>query len=151
MIKRRLESILLASLRRFPVVGLVGARQVGKTTLARAVARRFGDSVYLDLERPSDAARLSDPELYLEAREKRLVIIDEIQRNPALFPVLRSLVDARRKNGRFLILGSASPDLTRQASESLAGRVLYHELAPFSLDEIGRGDGPALMALWTRG
>lgn len=151
MIRRRLESILRASLRRFPVVGLVGARQVGKTTLARAVARRFGAAVYLDLERPSDAARLADPELYLEAREKRLVVIDEIQRNPALFPVLRSLVDARRRNGRFLILGSASPDLSRQASESLAGRVLYHELAPFALDEIGGGKRPALMALWNRG
>jgi len=151
MIKRHLEALLLASLRRFPVVGLVGPRQVGKTTLARAVARRFGESVYLDLERPSDVARLADPELYLEAREKHLVVIDEIQRNPALFPVLRSLVDARRKNGRFLILGSASPALSRQASESLAGRVLYHELAPFTLDEIGGSQRSALMALWNRG
>lgn len=151
MIKRRLEPILLASLRRFPVVGLVGSRQVGKTTLARAVARRFGEPVYLDLERPSDAARLADPELYLEAREKRLVVIDEIQRNPGLFPVLRSLVDARRKNGRFLILGSASPDLSRQAAESLAGRVLYHELSPFTLEEIGGGQRPARMTLWNRG
>ncbi len=151
MIKRRLEPVLLASLRRFPVVGLVGSRQVGKTTLARAVARRFGESVYLDLERPSDAARLADPELYLEAREKRLVVIDEIQRNPGLFPVLRSLVDARRRNGRFLILGSASPDLSRQAAESLAGRVLYHELSPFTLEEIGGGQRPARLTLWNRG
>ncbi len=151
MIKRHLEPVLLASLRRFPIVGLVGSRQVGKTTLARAVARRFGESVYLDLERPSDAARLADPELYLESREKRLVVIDEIQRNPALFPVLRSLVDARRKNGRFLILGSASPDLSRQAAESLAGRVLYHELAPFTLEEIGGGQRPTFMTLWNRG
>lgn len=147
----QLEPVLLASLRRFPVVGLVGSRQVGKTTLARAVARRFGESVYLGLERPSDAARLADPELYLEAREKRLVVIDEIQRNQGLFPVLRSLVDARRKNGRFLILGSASPDLSRQAAESLAGRVLYHELAPFTLEEIGGSQRPALMKLWNRG
>ncbi len=151
MIKRKLESVLLASLRRFPVVGLVGSRQVGKTTLARAVARRFGESVYLDLERPSDAARLADPELYLEAREKHLVVIDEIQRNPALFPVLRSLIDARRKNGRFLILGSASPALSRQAAESLAGRVIYHELAPFALEEIDAGQRPAWMKLWGRG
>ena len=151
MIKRHLEVVLLASLRRFPVVGLVGPRQVGKTTLARAVARRFGESVYLDLERPSDAARLADPELYLEAHQKRLVVIDEIQRNPGLFPVLRSLVDARRKNGRFLILGSSSPDLSRQASESLAGRVLYHELPPFTLNETGGIQRAAMMALWNRG
>ena len=151
MIRRQLEAVLLASLRRFPVVGLVGARQVGKTTLGRAVADRVGGALYLDLERPSDAARLADPELYLELQAERLVVIDEIQRNPALFPVLRSLVDARRRNGRFLVLGSASPDLSRQASESLAGRIVYHELAPFTLDEIGSRGRPALMALWSRG
>jgi predicted AAA+ superfamily ATPase len=151
MIRRRLEPLLLASLRRFPIVGLVGARQVGKTTLARAVARRVGRAVYLDLERPSDCARLADPELYLEPLADRLVIIDEIQRLPALFPVLRSLVDAKRRNGRFLVLGSASPDLSRQASESLAGRIAYHELAPLSLDEAGAQTRPALMALWNRG
>ena len=151
MIRRQLEAVLLASLRRFPVVGLVGARQVGKTTLGRAVADRVGGALYLDLERPSDGARLADPELYLELQAERLVVIDEIQRNPALFPVLRSLVDARRRNGRFLVLGSASPDLSRQASESLAGRIVYHELAPFTLDEIGSRGRPALMALWSRG
>lgn len=151
MIRRRLEPLLLASLRRFPIVGLVGARQVGKTTLAHAVARRVGRAVYLDLERPSDSARLADPEFYLEPLADRLVIIDEIQRAPALFPVLRSLVDAKRRNGRFLVLGSASPDLSRQASESLAGRIVYHELAPLSLDETGAQTRPASMALWNRG
>lgn len=151
MIRRLLEPALLASLRRFPVVGLVGARQVGKTTLARAVARRAGHAVYLDLERPSDAARLADPELYLEPLADRLVILDEIQRNPALFPVLRSLVDAKRRNGRFLILGSASPDLSRQTSESLAGRIVYHELAPLTLHEVGAKGRPAVMASWNRG
>jgi len=151
VIRRRLEPLLLASLRRFPIVGLVGARQVGKTTLARAVGHRVGRAVYLDLERPSDSARLADPELYLEPLADRLVIIDEIQRLPALFPVLRSLVDAKLRNGRFLVLGSASPDLSRQASESLAGRIVYHELAPLSLDEAGAQTRPAPMALWNRG
>lgn len=151
MIRRRLEPVLLASLRRFPVVALVGARQVGKTTLARAVARRAGRADYLDLERPSDAARLTDPEIYLEPLAGRLVVIDEIQRIPSLFPVLRSLVDAKRRNGRFLVLGSASPDLSRQSVESLAGRVIYHELAPFTLDEAHAKTRPALMALWQRG
>ncbi len=151
MIRRCLEPALLASLRRFPVVGLVGARQVGKTTLARAVARRVGHAVYLDLERPSDAARLTDPELYLEPLADRLVILDEIQRNPDLFPVLRSLVDAKRRNGRFLVLGSASPDLSRQTSESLAGRIVYRELVPLTLDEVGARARTTLTGLWNRG
>ena len=151
MIKRLLEPALLASLRRFPVVGLVGARQVGKTTLARVVARRVGRAAYLDLERPSDTARLTDPEIYLEPLADRLVIIDEIQRRPELFPVLRSLIDARRRNGRFLVLGSASPDLARQASESLAGRIVYHELAPFTLNEVATAERESRMTLWNRG
>lgn len=151
MIRRHLEPVLLALLRRFPVVGLIGARQVGKTTVARAVARRVGRAVYLDLERPSDAARLADPELYLEPLADRLVVLDEIQRNPALFPVLRSLVDARRRNGRFLVLGSASPDLSRQTSESLAGRIIYRELMPITLDEVGARARTTLTASWNRG
>ena len=113
--------------------------------------RKLRGADYLDLERPSDAARLTDPELYLEPLADRLVILDEIQRRPELFPVLRSLVDAKRANGRFLILGSASPDLSRQSSESLAGRVVYHELAPFSIQEIATGTREKQMTLWNRG
>ena len=102
MIKRDLEPAPLTPLRQFPVVALVGLRQVGKTTLARAIARKLGRAVYLDMERPSDAAKLFDAELYLEPLTDRLVILDEIQRRPELFPVLRSLVDAKRRNGRFI-------------------------------------------------
>ncbi len=151
MKKRDLESALLTSLRHFPVVALLGPRQVGKTTLARAVARKLGHVVYLDMERPSDAAKLADPELYLEPLANRLVILDEVQRRPELFPVLRSLVDARRTNGRFLLLGSASPDLTRQASESLAGRIVYHELTPFTMNEVAAGARDTRTTLWNRG
>jgi len=151
MLRRLLEPSLLASLKRFPVVGLVGARQCGKTTLARAVARKVGRAVYVDLERPSDAARLTDPELFLEPLADRLVIIDEIQRQPELFPVLRSLVDARRRSGRFLVLGSASPALARQASESLAGRIVYHELTPFTLTEVATLRRRDTLTLWNRG
>ena len=157
MKKRDLEPMLLTSLQHFPVVALVGPRQVGKTTLARAIAHKFGHAVYLDMERPSDAAKLADPELYLGPLADRLVILDEIQRRPELFPVLRSLVDekrAKRKNrtnGRFLLLGSASPDLSRQASESLAGRIVYHELTPFTMSEVTAGARDSYMPLWNRG
>jgi len=129
-------------------VGLIGCRQVGKTTLSKIIAEESNDASYLDLELPSDVAKLQDPELYLSQFSGRLVIIDEIQRIPDLFPILRALVDKNRIPKRFLILGSASPDLIKQASETLAGRIIYHELKPFSLDEVGFD---SLKTLWLRG
>ena len=151
MIRRNLQAQVEGALTRYPVVGLLGPRQVGKTTLANAVADTSDRPVvHLDLERPSDLARLADPELYLERHVDDLVVIDEVQRRPDLFPILRALVDADRRPGRYLILGSASPDLLRQASESLAGRVRYLELTPLTLDEVGRSRGN-LDRLWLRG
>ena len=120
----------------FPVVVLIGPRQVGKTTLAKAYLEGHPSAVYLDLELPSDLAKLQEPELYLSSLEQSLVVIDEVQRRPELFPVLRSLVDQARRPGRFLLLGSASPGLLRQSFESLAGRLYYLELSPFSWWEI---------------
>ncbi len=134
--------------KRFPVMGIVGARQVGKTTLARTFARtRRGLVSTFDLENPEDAARLRDPILVLK-NLRGLCIIDEIQRMPDLFPVLRVLADRPRRPVRFLILGSASPELLRQGSESLAGRIIYHVLGGFSLTEIGSAH---LNRLWVRG
>lgn len=151
MIRRALEASVADSLSRFPVVGLLGARQVGKTTLAKRLAAQVkGTSVYLDLERPSDLARLSEPELYLRQHSSELVILDEVQRRPDLFPVLRSLVDEERRPGRFLVLGSASPDLLRTTSESLAERIVYHELPPLTAEEAGLR-GEKAMKLWSRG
>ncbi len=151
MIQRRIEKDILNSLQNFPVVGLIGARQVGKTTLAQHLLQGFGNTaLYLDLESIADAAKLETPELYLELHTDKLVIIDEIQRMPALFPVLRSLVDRNRRSGRFLILGSASPALIRQSSESLAGRIVYHELSPFCLGEL-EGVAEPVRRLWVRG
>ena len=151
MIARQLEKNVTQALGKFPVVALVGARQVGKTTLARALQEEaVCDSIYLDLERPTDMARLEVPELYLEMHADELVILDETQRMPGLFPVLRSLVDADRRNGRFLLLGSASPDLVRQSSESLAGRVVYLELSSLSLGEVG-ATMENVWQLWQRG
>ncbi len=137
-----------ALLRQFPVVAILGPRQVGKTTLAhRLVADRKGGATVFDLERTEDLALLSDPMLTLEPA-RGLVVIDEVQRRPELFPSLRVLVDQPRVQRRFLILGSASPDLLRQSSESLAGRIAYHELDGLSLDEVG---AVAAMKLWHRG
>lgn len=135
-------------LRQHPVVGIVGARQVGKTTLARQFAVSAKRPVsYFDLENSEDLARLGDPMFVLKGL-KGLVIIDEIQRYPDLFQVLRVLVDRPRSSSRFLVLGSASPDLLRQGSETLAGRIFYHELKGFSLDEVGLKNH---MKLWLRG
>lgn len=122
-------------LRRHPVVGLIGARQVGKTTLAREIAKQAKASAFYDLEDPDDLARLTEPGLELR-RHRGLIVLDEIQRRPELFAVLRVLADERPLRRRFLVLGSASPAILRQSSESLAGRVAYVEIAPFGLEEL---------------
>ena len=151
MISRTITNKIVSALADFPIVGILGPRQVGKTTLAKIIAKNCKTKViYLDLERISDLQKLSDPELYLESFPDTLVILDEIQRKPDLFPLIRSLVDARGKNGHFLILGSASPDLRRQASESLAGRVCYFELTGFMPAEIGINTDN-MNTLWSRG
>jgi uncharacterized protein len=159
-IQRSLYPHLLESLQTFPVVGLVGPRQVGKTSLARQLAAALASVgtpvVTLDLERPSDLAKLSEPELFLEPLADRLVILDEVQLKPDLFGVLRSLVDAHRRPGRFLILGSAAPALIQHASETLAGRIEFLELSPLSLAELGaharpKEDCDLSATLWSRG
>jgi predicted AAA+ superfamily ATPase len=144
---RELE-VLKRMLGQFPVVGITGARQVGKTTLAQSYAAQAGEEVVAyDLENPEDRARLSDPMLTLK-RHRGLVVIDEIQLLPGLFPVLRVLADRRPRPARFLILGSASPDMLRQGSETLAGRIGFRQLRGFSLSEVG---ADAHSRLWLRG
>jgi uncharacterized protein len=133
-----------------PAVALVGPRQVGKTTLVRSITPQLSTPpLYLDLESPQDLNRLQDAELYLSERQDRLVILDEIQRMPQLFPLLRSLIDRHRVASRFLLLGSASPQLLRQSSESLAGRVAYLELQPLTWSEVS-GQTP-YQQHWLRG
>jgi len=135
---------------RHPVVAIIGSRQVGKTTLAQALASGDDPAAQFDLENPTDQARLSDPMLALEPLSG-LVVLDEIQHQPELFPVLRVLADQSRNDPherRFLILGSASPKLLRQTSESLAGRIVYHELPGFRLEEVGV---ERANELWLRG
>jgi len=137
MIKRNSTARLLEMLSFFPVAGIIGPRQVGKTTLAMYLRQHLDkESVYLDIENPEDQAKLTDPGLFMEGNMDKCVILDEIQRMPHLFPLLRSMVDKHRVNARFIILGSASPDLIRDSSESLAGRIAYEELTPFLFNEI---------------
>ena len=132
-------------------MALLGPRQVGKTTLARAVAQRSA-SLYLDLENPADLEKLADARGYLVARRDRLVVLDEVQRAPGLFQVLRGVIDERihrgERAGQFLLLGSASVDLLRQSGESLAGRIAYLELSPLDVREIAHAEQPLL---WVRG
>ena len=159
MIRRLLEDKIIQALKTMPVVAILGPRQVGKTTLALEIANNKLDKdvVYLDLERDSDLGRLNEPEAYLQRFANKLLIIDEVQRKPDLFRTLRSLVDERKRAGeragQFLLLGSASRDLIQQSSETLAGRIRFLELSPFSISEL-LGHAPQsfdIEKLWLRG
>jgi len=153
MLKRQITEKLKAMIAQVPAVALLGARQVGKTTLARTIAKGM-DAIYLDLEAPEDLLKLSDPTSFLSDHADKLVILDEIQRSPELFPALRGLIDKNREQGRkggqFLLLGSASMDLMRQSSESLAGRISYVEMSGLNLAEID-GNQQDRKNLWLRG
>src|SRR5690242_1881205 len=123
MIKRQLQALALRHLEQSPAVALLGPRQVGKTTLARELAANRPGALVLDMELASDRAALAQPQLFLAAQRDRFVVIDEVQFVPELFSALRPEIDADRRPGRFLLLGSASGELLRQTSESLAGRI----------------------------
>ncbi len=149
MIRREREKkAILSLLRKYPVTGVIGARQVGKTTLARHIARdvKWPVSIF-DLENPEDLSRLSDPMLTLK-EIKGLVIIDEVQRLPGIFQIIRVLADKKEGRQKFLVLGSASPSLLKQSAESLAGRIAYHTLEGFSFEEVGEKN---MERLWIRG
>jgi uncharacterized protein len=134
---REIEKEVLKSIANNPVTAIIGPRQCGKSTLARHIAGLTDkESIFLDLEKPSDLNKLDDPEWYLGLQKDKLICLDEIQRKPDLFPLMRSLVDQWAGNGHFLVLGSASRDLLRQSSESLAGRISYKRLTPFLLSEL---------------
>jgi uncharacterized protein len=151
MIDRGLEKKMIRALSSFPALAILGARQVGKTTLAKQLSGKIKKSThYVDLERPSTlAAIMREPEEYFATYGSQCVIIDEVQRLPSLFPLLRSLIDDNRKPARFIITGSASPELLKGASESLAGRIMYFQLDPIGLHELP--DKISLMQHWLRG
>lgn len=158
MIKREKYHYLIAALEKMPVITLIGPRQAGKTTLALEVSKQLEKPVtYVDLESDSDFNKFSDAEAYLKRFSGQLLIIDEVQRKPDLFRILRGIVDERKRNGEraghFLLLGSASSALLQRSSESLAGRIKYLELTPFTVNELydNEKDNFLLERLWLRG
>jgi len=159
MIEKLIKQKIIKGLKSVPIVALLGPRQVGKTTLAFQISGEFSEkkTSYLDLELDTDINKLQDAESYLKRFENVILIIDEVQRKPDLFPNLRGIVDLRRRAGEqaghFLLLGSASKDLLQLSSETLAGRIRYIELTPFNALEIYNNDplGFSIEKLWFRG
>jgi uncharacterized protein len=156
MLTRNAFDVVKNRLSNFDSVAVLGPRQTGKTTLARQIADETGGGAsYLDLESAVDRRKLDDPEAYFAANREKLIVLDEIQRAPEIFQVLRGEIDARRrqngKAGKFLLLGSASMDLLRQSSESLAGRISFVELTPLQPDEIANVGPESIDNLWLRG
>jgi len=149
MINRIIENKLLKTNNNFPITGIIGPRQIGKTTLAKWLSKRIEkETIYIDIENPRDRIRLSDPNLFFEANMDKCIILDEIQLMPELFSILRPMVDLNRVSSRFIILGSASPVLIRESSQTLAGRIAYIELYGFNLTEIPNKNQNRL---WLRG
>ena len=144
--KRFQEPIIHNHLATFPAVALLGARQVGKSTIAKQILLSYPGSLYMDLEDPRDMAMLQDPLAFLEANANRLICIDEVQRFPEIFTFFRPYLDKTNKPGQLLLLGSASRDLIRQSSESLAGRISFIEIGPFVAPEV-----EDLQRLWLQG
>ncbi len=143
---REKETLIKKHLEAFPCVALLGARQVGKSTLAKKILSKIQSPIYLDLEDPRDYAKLQDPLSFLEANKSQLICIDEVQRYPEIFQVFRSYLDQTNRPGQLLLLGSASKDLIRQSSETLAGRISYIEINPFVASEVRD-----LNRLWVQG
>ncbi len=152
MITRRIQEKAEKLLKQFPAVGIIGPRQCGKTTIAKQIQKKGKNknAVYFDLESPQDFRKFENPELFLSAHQDQQVMIDEVQRMPDLFPLMRSLIDKKRHAGRFLLLGSASPELVKGSSESLAGRIYYIEATPFLLIELPEKSN-TIQKHWFRG
>lgn len=148
IIPRSCENIVKKHISNFPVTAILGPRQSGKSTLAKKIINSIPNSIYIDLELNSDINKLSDPEAFFKLNNDKLICLDEIQRLPEIYPLIRSICDITNKSSQFFILGSASPDLLKQTSESLAGRIAYCDLTPFLLSEIS---SDKIRTHWLRG
>jgi len=150
-IPRKQEDFVLENLNVFPAVVILGPRQCGKSTLAKILSEKIDNFLYLDLQNRDDLAKLSEPSLFFRANKEKTICLDEIQLVPDLFSILRSEIDADRRNGRFILLGSASRDLIQKSSESLAGRVGLVQLTPFLVNELQNENKFKLNKFWLRG
>lgn len=153
-LKRVITHKISRYLSAFPAVALLGPRQSGKSTLAKHMTTEMDNAIYLDLEKPSDHQKLNEPEIFFNSHQDKLICLDEIQRTPEIFAVLRSIIDQRNRNGQFLMLGSASRALIKQSSETLAGRIVYLELTPFQLSELVTDQDNSFQSVqkyWMRG
>lgn len=153
-INRQISNHITQYLQHFPAVAMLGPRQCGKSTLAKQITKNIPNSIYLDLEKISDRNKLNDPEMFFKINSNKLICLDEIQKQPELFSTLRSIIDENNRNGQFLILGSASRDLIKQSSETLAGRIIYTHLTPFTLPEIdnkNQKSNSTLFEYWMKG
>jgi hypothetical protein len=150
-IQRNIAEKVNQYLKVFPVVAILGPRQCGKSTLIKKLAKSWQHSIYLDLQNDDDLNKLSEPTLFFQSNEDKIICLDEIQLVPKLFSILRSVIDKNRKNGKFILLGSASRDLIQQTSETLAGRIGLIYLAPFTINEVNSTANFSLNKFWLRG
>lgn len=150
-IERQLLESLKKYLTIFPAIAILGPRQCGKSTLVKSLVRSFDGILYLDMQKESDLNKLLEPELFFESNADKIICLDEIQMAPKLFSVLRSVIDANRVNGKFILLGSASQELIQQTSESLAGRIGMLHLSPFLVNELSNLESFSLQKFWLRG
>ena len=151
LIKRNITEFVFQNLRVFPAVAILGPRQCGKSTLAKMLSANIPKIVYLDLQNTVDRNKLSDPYLFFDLNRDATICIDEIQLMPELFSILRSIIDNNRRNGRFILLGSASSDLINKSSETLAGRIGLVQLTPFVVSELDNLNSYNLHKFWLRG
>jgi len=151
LIRRKLESTVIQHLGVFPAVAILGPRQSGKSTLVKMLAESMNPFVYLDLQNYEDLNKLTEPNLFFESNREAVICLDEVQLVPHLFSALRSVIDKNRRNGQFIILGSASQALLQKSSESLAGRIGLTELSPFLINEVNNEPGYTLQRYWLRG
>ena len=148
---RQIEPTIKRDMKNFPVVVILGPRQCGKSTLAKKLGKTIKNFIYLDLELQSDFRKLNDPELFFNSNQDKVICLDEIQNKPEIFSTLRGIIDKNRKNGRFILLGSVSPELIKGVSESLAGRISFIELTPFTINEIKNLKSFNFNKFWLRG
>lgn len=150
-INRLYEKKLKYKLQNNPIVAILGVRQCGKTTLAKNYLKDVKNSIFLDLEKPSDRNKLQDPETFFEYNRGKIICLDEVQKMPELYPIIRNIVDENKSFGQFLLVGSASPQIVRKSSESLAGRISFLDLTPFLINELKIKTDKDLRKLWLRG